>query len=120
MFRNEYRNGSHRVQKGSVGLGDRFILTDFLIIYTRFGSSQPPVSLEITTIASLIRETSAIIPKKVTEKGDDLFIKYLSRLIFCGFLPPRRHLLFHSKTLHKSTSRLTGPISPEKASLIPV
>ena len=32
------------------GVGDRFILTDLVIIYTRYGSSQPPVSLEITTI----------------------------------------------------------------------
>ena len=38
--------------------------------YTRFGSSQPPVSFEITTIASL----TAIIPKKVSLV---LLIKYL-------------------------------------------
>ena len=61
----------HRVPKSSAlqkvieGVGDRFILTDLVIIYTGFGSSYPPVSLEITTIASLTRETSAIIRKKL-------------------------------------------------------
>ena len=85
--------GSHRVpkssplQKVSQGVGDRFILTDSVIIYTRFGSSQPPVSLEMTTIASLTRETSAIT-KIVTEKVVDLFIKYLLNPILCGYLPP--------------------------------
>ena len=34
--------------------------------------------------------------KKVTEIGVDLFIKYLSRLILCGFLLLRRHFLFSS------------------------
>ena len=38
-----------------------------LIIYTHFGSSQPPVYLEIST-AFLTRETSAIIPKKLLKK----------------------------------------------------
>ena len=72
---------SSPLQKVSEGIGDRFILTKLKIIYTRFGSSQPPVSLQITT-------------KKITEKGADLFIKYILRLILCGFLLPRRHLFF--------------------------
>ena len=55
---------SYRLHNASEGLGDRFILT----FYTRFGSSQPPIFLEITTIASLTRETSAIIPKKLLKK----------------------------------------------------
>ena len=38
-----------------------------LIIYTHFGSNQPPVYLEIST-AFLTRETSAIIPKKLLKK----------------------------------------------------
>ena len=41
--------------------------------YTRFGSSQPLVSLKITTIAPFNKETSVIIPNK----GPHLFIKYL-------------------------------------------
>ena len=67
--------GSHKVPKSSLlqkvseRVGDRFTLADLVIIYTRFGSSQPPVSLEITTTASLTRDTSTIIPKKVTEQG---------------------------------------------------
>ena len=32
------------LQKCSEGVGDRFILTDLVIIYTRFGSSKPSVS----------------------------------------------------------------------------
>ena len=71
---------SSPIQKVSAGVGDRFILTDLKIIYTRFGSSQPPVSLETAT-------------KKVTEKGAGLFIKYILRLILLGFLLPRRNLL---------------------------
>ena len=43
--------------KVSEGIGDRFILTDLVIIYTLFGSSQSPVFLEITTITFLTRET---------------------------------------------------------------
>ena len=42
----EFRNRSP-LHKVSEGIGDRFILTDLVIIHTRFGSSQPPVSLEI-------------------------------------------------------------------------
>ena len=56
------------LQKFSEGVGDRFIMSDLLIIYTCFGSREPSVSLEITTIASLTRETSAIIPKKLLKK----------------------------------------------------
>ena len=52
----------------SKGVGDGFILTDLVIIYTRFGSSQPPVSLEITTIASLTRNTSTITSKRLLKK----------------------------------------------------
>ena len=56
------------LQKFSEGVGDRFIMSELLIIYTCFGSREPSVSLEITTIASLTRETSAIIPKKLLKK----------------------------------------------------
>ena len=49
--------------KFSEEVGDGFILTDLIIIYTRFGSSKPSVSLVITTIACLTRETSGIIEK---------------------------------------------------------
>ena len=54
---------SSPLQKVSEGVSDRFILADLKIIYTRFGSRQPPVSLEKTT------------------KKADLFIKYILRLI---------------------------------------
>ena len=59
---------SSPLRKVSEGVGDRFILTDFVIIYTRFGSIQSLVSLEITTIASLTREISVIIPKTLLKK----------------------------------------------------
>ena len=67
-FEDTKRNafGSHRfprpspLLKVSNGVGDKFILTDLVIIYNRFGSSQPPISLEI--------KTSAIIPKKLMKK----------------------------------------------------
>ena len=59
---------SSPLQKVSEGVGDRFILTDLVIIYIHFGSSQPPFSLEITIIASVTRETSAIIPKTILKK----------------------------------------------------
>ena len=39
-----------------------------LIIYTHFGSNQPPVYVEIST-AFLTRETSAIIPKKLLKRS---------------------------------------------------
>ena len=59
---------SSSLQKVSEEAGDRFILTDLVIIYTRLGSSQSQVSLEIETTASLTRETSAIIPKELLKK----------------------------------------------------
>ena len=71
---------SSPILKVSEGVGYRFILTDLKIIYTRFRSSQPPVSSEIAT-------------KKVTEKEAGLLIKYILRLILLGFLLPRRNLL---------------------------
>ena len=74
---------SSPLQRVSEGVGDTFVLTDLVIIYTCFGSSRSPVSLETTAIVST---------KNVTEKGVDLFIKYLLRLILCGFLLQRRHL----------------------------
>ena len=52
---------------------NRLILADLVIIYARFGNSQPPVSLEIATIASLIRETLVIILKKLLKKKEALF-----------------------------------------------
>ena len=70
---------SSPLQKVSQGVGDRFILTNSKIICARFESSQPPVSLEITT-------------KNVTGKGVDLFIKYILRLILCGLLLPCSYL----------------------------
>ena len=69
------------LQKVSEGVGDRFVLTDLEIIYTRFGCSKPPVSLEITTIASLTRETSAIIPKKLVKKE----LTYSSSTFYSSF-----------------------------------
>ena len=52
----------------SEGVGDRFILTDLVIIDTVFGSSQSPVFLEITTIAFLTRKMSVTIPNKLLKK----------------------------------------------------
>ena len=40
---------SSPLQKVSEGVSDKFILTNLKIIYTSFGSSLPPVSLEIAT-----------------------------------------------------------------------
>ena len=52
---------SSPLKKVSEGVDDGFILTDLKIIYSLW---KQPVSLEITT-------------KKVTEKGADLFTKYI-------------------------------------------
>ena len=52
----------------SEGVGDRFILTDLVIIDTVFRSSQSPVFLEITTIAFLTRKMSVTIPNKLLKK----------------------------------------------------
>ena len=71
---------SSPLQKVSEGVSDSSIVTDLKIIYTRFGSRQAPVSLEIAT-------------KKVTKKGRGIFIKSILRLILLGFLLPRRNLL---------------------------
>ena len=60
------------------GPGDRYILMD----YIRFGSSQPPVSLEITTIASLTREMLAIVPKMLLKKK----LTYLSNTVSAHFM----------------------------------
>ena len=38
------------------------------VIYIHFGSSQPPVSLKITTAASLIKETLAITPTNLLKQ----------------------------------------------------
>ena len=77
------------------GVGDRFILTDLVIIYTRLGTIQPPVFLKITTITSLTREMSVIRKKNVTDKGLDLFIKYLLRLkIFLRHYPKYKNFWY--------------------------
>ena len=73
--------------------------------HTRFGSSQPSVSLEITTITTL--EITSVPDqgnvgnhtKKLTEKRDDLLIEYLLRLILCVFLFPRRLLVYIKKEI---------------------
>ena len=52
----------------SEGVGDRFILTDLVIIDTVFRSSQSPVFLEITTIVFLTRKMSVTIPNKLLKK----------------------------------------------------
>ena len=54
----------------------RFIFIDLFITHIHFGSSQPPVFLKITAVASLIREMSAIIPTNLLKKGLDLFIRH--------------------------------------------
>lgn len=85
----------------SLWVGDRFILTDLVIVYTRFGSSQSTVSLEITNIASLTRVTSAILPKKILKKelaySSNIFYgscySDLLWLMLLGFLLLPRHLL---------------------------
>ena len=59
---------SSSLQKVSEGVGDRLILTDLVNIYTSFPNSQSPVSLKMTTIASLTREKSAIMPKNLLKK----------------------------------------------------
>ena len=56
------------LQNVSEGVGDRFILTNLVTIHAHFGSTQPPVSLEIRILTSLTR--------KVTEKKDDSFIPF--------------------------------------------
>ena len=71
--------------------------------HTRFGSSQPSVSLEITTITTL--EITSVPDqgnvghhtKKLTEKRDDLLIEYLLRLILCVFLFPWKLLVYIKK-----------------------
>ena len=67
---------------------NRLILAELVIIYTRFGNSQPPVSLEIATIASQIRETSVIILKKLLKKKKFYFMRIFAvtkaSLVFFG------------------------------------
>ena len=45
--------------------------------------------------------------KKVTEKWVDLFIKYFLRLILCGFLLPRKYVLFNLQSLIKKARCIT-------------
>ena len=59
---------SSSLQKVSERVGDRLILTDLVNIYTSFPNSQSPVSLKMTTIASLTREKSAIMSKNLLKK----------------------------------------------------
>ena len=82
---------SYWLQKISEGLGDRFILTD--ILYSCWKQ----------LASSFFRNNNYCVPdqgnvghytKKSYCKGVDVFIKYLLRLIFWGFLLLRRHLLF--------------------------
>ena len=67
---------------------NRLILADLVIIYARFGNSQPPVSLEIATIASLIRETLVIILKSYWKKKKPYFMRIFAAtkasLVFFG------------------------------------
>ena len=93
----------------SLWVGDRFILTDSVIVNTRFGSSQSTISLEITNITSLTRVTSAILPKKILKRSwlihQISFMAHVTRIFYgscysdllwlmlLGFLLLPRHLL---------------------------
>ena len=56
---------------------DIFILMHSIIISIHFGSNQPPISLKITTGASMIREPNVgHHTNKFTETGLEIFIKY--------------------------------------------
>ena len=57
-------------------------LIDLLITRIHFRSSQTPVSLKITTVASMIRETSAITPTNLLKK--DLTFKTHFMRIFAA------------------------------------
>ena len=94
---------SYRLQKVSQGLGNRFILTDFLYSFWK------------QLVSSFFKNNNSCVPdqgnsghhaKTVTEKGDELFIKYSLRLILCRFFLSRRHLLFLLKK-HFSTYYIT-------------
>ena len=70
------------------GVGDRFILTDLVIIYTRLGTIQPPVFLKNNNYYFTNQGDVSHQKKNVTDKGLDLFIKYLLRLkIFLRHYP---------------------------------
>ena len=67
-----------------VNFWDRFILIDLFITHIHFGSSQPPFSLKITTIASLTRKILAITPTNLLRK-DLIYSANTLRPILCGF-----------------------------------
>ena len=66
---------------------DWFIEIDLLIIHVHFGGNQPPVSLKIKTVASLIRETWVITTKNSVKKTWP--IHQFLRPILCWFLLPQ-------------------------------
>ena len=57
------------MQKVFEGVGDRLTLTDLVITYTHFHSSQWPISLKVITIASMTREILTIIPTNVLKNN---------------------------------------------------
>ena len=63
-------------QKVSETAHDIFILMHSIIISIHFGSNQPPISLKITTGASMIRKPKVgHHTNKFTETGLEIFIK---------------------------------------------
>ena len=54
--------------QASDGISDTFTLMDLVIISLHFGTSQPFVFLKISTVASLIKETSVITPTSLLKK----------------------------------------------------
>ena len=75
----EFLNQTH--YRKFLRVGDRLIITDLVIIHTRFGSNQLPFSLQITTIASRTREMSAITPKHSLKKD----LTYSSSIFYGQF-----------------------------------
>ena len=106
------RLGSHIVpktshlQKLSEGTARRFIFFFFFFLNRKIhidGCNNYIYLFWKKPVSSFFRNNNSCIghhTKKVIEKGVDLFIKYLLRLILCGFLLPRRYLLLYINKTH--------------------
>ena len=73
---------SGQSQKGTDGVevGDRFTLMN-LVIYIHFGSSQPPISLKTSIVASLIKKILVITPTNSLKKD----LAYSSNIFYGPF-----------------------------------
>ena len=94
----EFRNQVHYTNFLRVKVID----SSWRTFYTRFGSGRPPVSLEITTIGSLPRETNGHHTKNLTEKGVGYSSNTFSGSFYADYCCRKDNSCFYYEKVHRT------------------